>query len=128
MIVKLADLEVEAKAALILATTCAVTAVVVTVNFADVLPARTITDAGSVADVELLDRLTEIPPAGAAVPSVTVPVDVFPPTKEEGLKDSPVTLGGLMVRPADSEIPFNVPVIVAGVALATETVLIVNEA
>jgi hypothetical protein len=50
------------------------TAVVETVNVALVLPAVTITDAGTVAvDVLLLDKETVAPPLGAALPSVTVP-------------------------------------------------------
>jgi hypothetical protein len=49
------------------------TAVVETVNVALVLPAATVTDAGTLAAALLLDRDTVAPPLGAALPSVTVP-------------------------------------------------------
>ena len=65
-----------------------VTVVVVTVNVAVVLPAATATVAGTVAEVLLLDKLTEIPPVGAAVLKVTVPVDELPPITLVGLSDT----------------------------------------
>jgi hypothetical protein len=49
-------------------------AAVETVNVALVLPAATVTDEGTVAaDALLLDKDTDTPPVGAALPSVTVP-------------------------------------------------------
>ena len=65
-----------------------VTAFVVTVNVAVVLPAATATVAGTVADVLLLDSATEIPPVGAAALKVTVPVDELPPVTVVGLRDT----------------------------------------
>jgi hypothetical protein len=56
-----------------------VTAAVVAVNVTDVDPARIVTDAGTVAAVELSDRLTTAPPDGAAADSVTVQVLDTPP-------------------------------------------------
>ncbi len=57
------------------------TTLVFTVNVAEVLPALTVTVAGTVATpVLLLDKLTTAPPPGAAASSVTVPVEEFPPT------------------------------------------------
>lgn len=55
------------------------TAEVVTVKVAEVEPAVTVTDDGTVTLVLLEDRLTLVPPEGATVPSVTVPVDELPP-------------------------------------------------
>ena len=50
------------------------TAAVVTVNEAVVLPAGTVTEAGTVAAaVLLLDNRTVMPPVGAEVANVTVP-------------------------------------------------------
>lgn len=46
----------------------------VTVKVAVVLPAATVTEAGTVAAAVLLDKETEIPPVGAAALKVTVPV------------------------------------------------------
>src|SRR5262249_4655400 len=61
----------------------------VTVKLELVAPAAMVTLAGTVATLVLaLERETTAPPAGAALESVTVPWDVFPP----------VTLVGLSVR------------------------------
>jgi hypothetical protein len=56
-----------------------VTLDVATVNVALELPAGMATVAGTVAVGELLDKLTVIPPAGAAAVKLTVPVDELPP-------------------------------------------------
>src|SRR5262249_56109958 len=54
---------------------------VVTVKVADMLPADTVTLAGTLAAaVLLLVRLTETPPVGAAAVSLTVPVELLPAT------------------------------------------------
>ena len=59
---------------------------VVALNVVEVDPAGTVTDAGTVAAaVLLLESVTSTPPAGAAEVSVTVPVDVAPPTTAVGL-------------------------------------------
>jgi hypothetical protein len=65
-----------------------VTAVVATVKFAVVLPAFTVTVAGTVAAALLLESATTAPPAGAAVVRVTVPVEGVPPTTLGGLRDT----------------------------------------
>jgi hypothetical protein len=65
-----------------------VTAVVVRLKVAVVLPAATVTVAGTVAEVLLLDKVTEIPPVGAAALKVTVPVDELPPVTVVGLSDT----------------------------------------
>ena len=66
---------------------------VVTVKVADVLPADTVTLAGTLAAaVLLLVRLTETPPVGAAAFSRTVPVELLPPTTLVGFSDTEDTL------------------------------------
>ena len=63
----------------------AVTALVVIVNVALLVPAATVTLAGTVAADTLLERSTTTPPLGAAPLSVTVPVDDAPPLTVVGL-------------------------------------------
>lgn len=98
LIVRLAVLLVPAKVAVITAFTVLVTAKVVTVKVANFVPAGTSTVAGTDASLLLLVNETETPPAGAAVPNVTVPLEVLPPTNDAGLSDRPDTTGGLMVK------------------------------
>ena len=57
-----------------------------TVKLAVLVPAATVTLAGTCAAlVLLLDSITTAPPAGAAAANVTVPVDEVPPTTDVGL-------------------------------------------
>ena len=65
-----------------------VTVVVVTVKFAVVFPAATVTLAGTVAEALLLDKATEMPPVGAAAFRVTVPVEELPPVTEAGFSET----------------------------------------
>ena len=58
---------------------------VVTVNVALLAPAAMVTEAGTVAEVLLLDRVTLAPPVGAAAVRVTVPVAEVPPVTLAGL-------------------------------------------
>ena len=78
------------------------TAIVVTVNVAVVAPCATVTLAGTVADALLLDSVTRAPPVGAAALSVTVPVELAPPTTLVGASVTVemVNAGGLMVSAA----------------------------
>ena len=78
-----------------------VTAVVVTVNVAVVLPAVTVTIAGTVAELLLLDKATAMPPLGAALVKVTVPVEGVPPATLAGLRETDDrAAGAVMVRAA----------------------------
>jgi hypothetical protein len=81
----------------------AVTDFVVTLKVAVLLPAVTVTEAGTVAEVVLLDRETSAPPAGAAALRVMVPVTDVPPVTLAGVRDtdeSAALAPGVMVRPA----------------------------
>lgn len=70
-------------------------AFVLTVNVRDVAPSAMTTLAGTVAsDVFELARFTVAPPAGAAAESVTVPVEVRPPTTVVGLSVSAASATG----------------------------------
>ena len=82
----------------------AVTALVVTVNVALVLPAATVTLDGTAATAGLpLESDTTVPPAGAAAVSVTVPVDGLPPTTVPGLRVRVAAWsGGVTVRVAEA--------------------------
>lgn len=76
---------------------------VVMVKVPVVLPAATVTKAGTVADGSLLDRVTEAPPAGAAAVKVTVPVEDTPLATLTGLsatEESAAAETGVTVRAA----------------------------
>ena len=62
------------------------TPLVVTVNVVDVLPAATVTLAGTVAAGFPLESVTTAPPVGAAALSVTVPVELAPPVTLVGFR------------------------------------------
>ena len=84
------------------------TGVVLTVKVALVLPAGTVTLAGTVAaPVLLLDKLTTAPPLGAGALSVTVPVEELPPVTLVGLRLSDESVGGagVTVSEADRVVP-----------------------
>ena len=103
---------------------------VVMVKVADVLPAGTVTEAGTVAAVVLLlCRETLTPPVGAAPVSVTVPVEALPPVTLVGLTVTDVRLtgAGATVKVAVCVEP-NTPVIVTPVFVLTALVEIVNVA
>ena len=72
-------------------------------NVAVVVPAGMVTLAETDAsEVLALDKLTCAPPAGAAVLSVTVAVELLPPTIVAGLSVSEDNVGnGVIVRTAD---------------------------
>jgi hypothetical protein len=72
----------------IVAVAAVVPAVVVTVNVPLVLPAAPVTEAGTVAAALLLDKVTEMPPVGAALLKVTVPVEEAPRATLAGLRET----------------------------------------
>jgi hypothetical protein len=84
----------------IVAEVTELTAVVLAEKVAVVAPAATVTFAGTVAAPLSLDSVTVAPPAGAALPSVTVPVEETVPTTVLGLNDTDDSVGGLMVKVA----------------------------
>jgi hypothetical protein len=105
------------------------TATVVTVKVAVVLPAGTVTEAGTVAAaVLLLDKVTVVPPVGADVANVTVPWEEAPPVTEIGLKLKELKATGAMVKAAVlEELPL-VAVMVTEVEAETANVVTVNVA
>src|SRR5436305_5518820 len=101
----------------------AVTALVVTANVALVAPAATVTDAGTVAALRLLlASVTTAPPAGAAVPSVTLPVLPTPPNTAAGLTVTPIS-GGFSVSVTILDAPTHVAVMLACVTTVTAFVV-----
>src|SRR5512147_2495567 len=108
-----------------------VTETVLTGNVALVLPFPTVTEDGTLAtDVLPLDSDTTAPPLGAGPFSVTVPVETFPPTTEDGLSDRETSArgGGFTVMGEDlATPPYNAEIVTAAV-LDTETVVTGNVA
>lgn len=105
------------------------TGIVVTVKVVDMLPAGTVIEGGTVAAVVLLlCKVTIAPPVGATPLSVTVPVELFPPTTEVGLNDSADRVGALTVSVAAAWLTPYVPEILTEVFAATAAVVTVNVA
>jgi hypothetical protein len=103
------------------------TPTVVTLNVAVVAPAATVTLAGTVAAALLPDKLTTVPPAGAELLRVTVPVEELPPVRLAGLRARFDSTGGLMVSVAVCT-PLKSPVIVTVVTALTAMVVTLNVA
>jgi hypothetical protein len=79
----------------------AVTFLVVTVKVALVLPATTVTLAGTVAtEVRLLESVTTAPAGGAGPEIVTVPVDGVRPLTVVGFRVRAVRVGAVIVNVA----------------------------
>ena len=76
------------------------TAAVVTVNVAVVAPAETVTVEGTPALVVLDVIATAMPPVGAALPSVNVPVEDVPPMTDVGATVKELTNGAEIFRVA----------------------------
>jgi hypothetical protein len=105
------------------------TAVVVIVNVALVLPLVTVTFAGTPAADELELKETAMPAPGAAPLNVTVPWDVFPPVTLVGFTLRETRVGrGLTVNVAVTVTPPETAEITVDVWLVTELVLTVNVA
>jgi hypothetical protein len=102
---------------------------VVTVKVFVEAPAGTVTEAGTVAaPVFEEDSVTTTPPAGAGPVSVTVPVELLPPTTLAGATLAAERAGGVTVRTAVFVTPAETPVIVTDVEAATARDVTVNVA
>jgi hypothetical protein len=99
------------------------TATVETVNEPEVEPAGIVMLGGTVAEAPELEISTTMPPVGAAVVSVAVPVDGRPPTTVVGerLRADSATPAGVTERIADLVEPEYVAVIVADEDDVTES-------
>jgi len=104
------------------------TAVVETLNVADVAFAATVTVAGTTADGSLLDRETTAPPIAAGPVRLTVPIDPVLQGINVGLSDTLETAAGLTVRLAVFVTVPAVAVIVAVIQVPTGIVVTENVA
>jgi hypothetical protein len=94
--VRLADFSTPPYEALTLAAVEEDTGRVVTAKVALVAPDGTVTDVGTSAAEGLpLESETTAPPALAGPSSVTVPVEPFPPTTEDGVKEREASVTGI---------------------------------
>lgn len=126
--VRAPDLDAPFKVAEMLAVVSATTLTVETVKVADLAPAAMDTEAGTVA-LDLSEaRVTVRPLAGAALLRLTVPVDVPPPRREDGLRVTEVTVGAEIVSAPEAAPTGLVPVMFAVTSEATATVVIVKVA
>jgi hypothetical protein len=100
VIVKVPLADVLLAVPVIVSVVVAETATVVTVKVAVVAPAATVTEAGSLPEELVYERVTTRPPEGAMLEIVTVPVLDAPPVTLVGLKARAVTVGAVMVRVA----------------------------
>jgi len=106
-------LDIVPSVAVIVAVVVDLTALVLTMKVAEVLPAGMVTVLESVADVELLKSETVVPPAGAIDEIVTVPVLVLPPLTLVGFRVSAVSVGAVIVTVADRVAPLKLAEMVA---------------
>ena len=118
--------EVDAIAAVTVAETLVAVGLVVIVKFPVIAPAATVTDAGVTALALLELRLTTDPPVGAGPLSVTVPVELLPPTTEVGATETEAGTGGTTVTIALTVEACELAVMVTLVEAATGEVLIVK--
>jgi hypothetical protein len=96
------------------------------VKFALLAPTGMVTLAGTRATAVLLvDRITTAPPAGAAPVNVAVPVELFPPTTDLGVRVTEDKTAAFTVRVAVRVAP-RVPEMITDVFEDTETVPIVK--
>ncbi len=128
VIVNVAVADAEPREAVIVELVLVDTAVVVTVNVAVFAPAATVTDAGRVAPVLLDFNVTTVPPVGAALLKVTVPVEETPPTTDDWDSETLPSVGAVMAKAAVDELDASLAVIVADVAAETAAVVTENVA
>lgn len=95
------------------------TALVGTGTLVEVLPAGIVMVEGGTAAVELLERLTTAPPAGACPLSITNRTVCCPPLIVPGDSVTDFSEGGSTVNGAEAEPPFKDAVMVTGVDAAT---------
>ena len=76
-----------------------------TENVAEVEPAATVTDEGTVALTLVEERLTTVPPGSAGPLRVTVPVDGVPPNTDVGETERLVKTAGVTVSVAVTDVP-----------------------
>lgn len=127
-IVSVAVFVVEPSVAEIVALVAVATAAVEIVNDAELEPAVTVTDAGTVALVVFDATETVAPPGPAAPVNVMVAVDVFPPITATGDRVMLDRAAGVIVNCADWVLPLSDPLIVAVTALDTAVVVTENVA
>ena len=112
--------------AVIVTAFTAVTFLVVTANVAIIAPGATVTEPGTVASMGvLLARITTAPPAGAAWPSVTLPVLPAGPVTAAGLTLTP-TSAGFSVSVTIVDAPTHLAVMLACVGAVTFVVVTAN--
>ncbi len=104
------------------------TGTVAAVKVAAVAPAGTVTLAGTVTATLFVVNVTTAPPAGAIPFSVTVPVELLPPSTLFGLIATDESDGGFTVRIVVRVVAPSVAEIVTEVAVVTADVVIVNVA
>jgi hypothetical protein len=101
---------------------------VVALNVAEVEPAATVTEAGTVSTMLVFVIVTAAPPAGAAFVSVTVQVpEAFGP-KLAGQASEDTSTGAIRLKLAVLEVPFNVAVTMAFWSLGIVPAVAVNVA
>jgi len=110
----------------IFAVAVVATAVVWTVKVVVVAPARTVTDAGTVALPLSDNRVTTVPAEPAAPVRVTVPVDEWLPSTEVGLTETLISVAGLTVSGVVNVVPLSVALIVAVFTTLTGIVVTVK--
>jgi hypothetical protein len=123
LIVSLPTLTTLFAVALISATVCVATAVVVTGKVTLVASSGTATVGGTVAAGLVLESATVTPPTGAAPVKATVPSDGCPPMRALGLSDTDEGAGAVTVRSLETDLPLKEAVIFAVAFAATGVVV-----
>jgi len=124
--IRVAVLETPLRVAVIVGDSFTFGRKVVDVNVAVVAPAAMVTDAGGVVCELEAERLTTMPPVGAALLIVTVPVVLLPPRTVVGFNVKPVSTGALTAKVAVAVAEPVVAVIVSDLLADTATVVAVN--